>query len=94
MRTIDTAGRIGGEEFAVLLPGTELDGAVAVAERIRAQLADLALMREEIGTGLTTSIGVVQYRSGTPDELLRRADAALYRAKEQGKNRVAGEVTS
>ena len=46
----------------MLLPGTEHDGAVAVAERIRAQLADLALMREEIGTGLTTSIGVVQYR--------------------------------
>ena len=94
VRTIDTAGRIGGEEFAVLLPGTEHDGAVAVAERIRAQLADLALMREEIGTGLTTSIGVVQYRSGTPDDLLRHADEALYRAKEQGKNRVAGEVAS
>ena len=94
LRGIDTAARMGGEEFAVLLPGTELDDAMAVAERIRGRIADRALQREAMGTGLTTSIGVVHYDFGTPAELLRRADAALYRAKEQGKNRVAGEVPS
>ena len=95
LRGIDTAARMGGEEFAVILPGTELEGAVAVAERIRAALAERALLRDELGgRGLTTSIGVVQYETGTPDDLLGRADAALYRAKEQGKNRVATEVAS
>jgi diguanylate cyclase (GGDEF)-like protein len=89
LRGIDTAARMGGEEFAVLLPGTDLDGAVAVAERIRASLAEEGIMREAVGgSGLTTSIGVVQYDSGTPDELIGRADDALYRAKEQGKNGV------
>jgi diguanylate cyclase (GGDEF)-like protein len=95
LRGIDTAARVGGEEFAVILPGTELEGAIAVAERIRVQLAEQAIMAEGVGgTGLTTSIGVIQYDSGTPDDLIRRADAALYHAKEQGKNRVATEVPS
>jgi diguanylate cyclase (GGDEF)-like protein len=91
LRTIDTAGRLGGEEFAILLPGTDLEGAIVVGERIRRTVADRAILQETVGGGLTTSIGVVEYGSGTPDELLRRADAALYRAKEQGKNRVVGE---
>jgi diguanylate cyclase (GGDEF)-like protein len=94
LRAIDTAARLGGEEFGILLPGTDLQGALMVGERIRAHLADRTILQEGVGgpgLGLTTSIGVVQYRSGSHDELLRRADAALYRAKEQGKNRVVVE---
>jgi diguanylate cyclase (GGDEF)-like protein len=91
LRTIDTAGRLGGEEFAILLPGTDLGGAVVVGERIRRRVADRAILQETVGGGLTTSIGVVEYSSGTPEELLRRADTALYRAKAEGKNRVVGE---
>ena len=92
LRTIDTAARLGGEEFAILLPGTDLAGAFVVGERIRRHLAELAILPEGVaGAGLTASIGVVQHHSGTPEELLRRADAALYRAKEQGKNRVVAD---
>jgi len=94
LRGIDTAARIGGEEFAVLLPGTDLEGAIAVAERIRAELAGRELLLHELGVGLTTSIGVVQHHFGTTAELIGRADAALYRAKAEGKNRVAGEARS
>jgi diguanylate cyclase (GGDEF)-like protein len=94
MREIDTAARLGGEEFALLLPGTDLEGALVVGERIRKQLAERAVPSGAAdGTGLTASIGVVQYHSGSNDDLLRRADAALYRAKEQGKNRVVGDDT-
>jgi len=94
LRGIDTAARMGGEEFAVLLPGTTMEGAVAVAERIRAGLEEREIMRKEVGFGLTTSIGVVQYGSGSSDGLIGRADAALYRATAEGKNRVIAEVGS
>ncbi len=92
LRTIDTAARLGGEEFAILLPGTDVEGALVVGERIREILAERAILESNIGgAGLTASIGVVQYRSGSHDDLLRRVDAALYRAKELGKNRVVAD---
>ena len=96
LRGIDTAARMGGEEFAVILPGTQLEGAMAVAERIRAALAE----RGDPARGDGRPGPDDEHRrrpvleSGTPDELIGRADAALYRAKEQGKNRVATEVAS
>ncbi len=92
MRGIDTAARLGGEEFGVLLPGTDLEGAFVVGERIRRNVAERAVLQDDAGrAGLTASIGVVEYRSGSRDELLRRADTALYRAKEEGKNRVVAD---
>ena len=69
----------------MILPGTQLEGAVAVAERIRAQLAEQAIMAEAVGgTGLIISIGVVQY-DGTPDDLIRRADAARIAPRSRGR---------
>ena len=92
VRAIDTAARLGGEEFGILLPGTDLAGAGMVGERIREHLVERMILHENLGgNGLTASIGVVQYHSGSHDDLLRRADAALYRAKAQGKNRVVVE---
>jgi diguanylate cyclase (GGDEF)-like protein len=88
LRATDIVGRLGGEEFVALLPGTALETAVA-AERVRAALADAAIVRRGRRIAATVSIGVA---SGSPttaiDALITRADDALYRAKENGRNRV------
>ena len=84
-----TFGRYGGEEFICVLPETGRDGARRCAERLR-----VSLSREvfEDGIRITLSAGVSTYRHGEPvDETLRRADDALYRAKDEGRNRVAEE---
>lgn len=91
LRDVDLAARLGGEEFAVLLPETDYSGAAGVAERLRASLASIEL--EAPGGerfGVTASFGVGVYpEAQSVDELLRTADSALYRAKAEGKNRVA-----
>lgn len=86
LRSYDVACRYGGEEFLVVLPETEFPDATAFAERIR------EVMRTEPvhGIGISVSIGVTRLRGedNTADDLVRRADAALYRAKENGRDRV------
>jgi diguanylate cyclase (GGDEF)-like protein len=90
VREVDVAGRLGGEEFSILLPETDLAGAAAGAERLRHALAEQSLELEGRTLEVTASFGVAELSSGqSGDELLRAADAALYRAKEQGKNRVS-----
>jgi diguanylate cyclase (GGDEF)-like protein len=91
VREIDLASRWGGEEFVVVLPGTDEAGGVQVAERIRREFAQRAVLGpsgEQIIS--TASFGVVDF-AGRADtnELLEAADAALYRAKRAGKDRVA-----
>ncbi|MFO1428825.1 MAG: GGDEF domain-containing protein [Candidatus Competibacteraceae bacterium] len=92
MRPNDMIARFGGEEFIVLLPDVELAGAMTVAERLRAGIARMTLESEGLTAGLsiTVSLGVAEM---LPDEaleaLVARADAALYRAKAGGRNRVA-----
>jgi diguanylate cyclase (GGDEF)-like protein/PAS domain S-box-containing protein len=90
-RKIDTMGRVGGEEFAVLLPGADKVAAAAYAERLRQKVADTPLTMEggeEIR--ITVSIGIAALSPGdaTADAALIRADKALYGAKEAGRNRV------
>ena len=88
-RDIDVAARLGGEEFAVLLPETGLEGARAVAERLRQSLADRHIRLGEREVTVTASFGVAELQEGqSVDALLQAADSALYRAKEKGKNRV------
>jgi diguanylate cyclase (GGDEF)-like protein len=92
LRAQDVAGRIGGEEFLVVLPQTSLEGATQLAENLRAAISEL---RIQVGIGktlpLTISIGVcggVPKKSAAGDTLIASADHALYRAKESGRNRV------
>ncbi len=91
----DLAARYGGEEVAVLLPDTGLEGACALAEQIRAKLSAQPLRKkdskETIGI-ITASIGAALYRKGeTAEQFIERADQALYRAKAGGRNRVEAE---
>ncbi|HEX6833206.1 MAG TPA: GGDEF domain-containing protein [Rudaea sp.] len=82
-------GRLGGEEFAILLVGSGLEMACEVAEAVRKAVAARAIAVRELSLPVTVSIGVAQL--GTPDSasLLRTADEHLYRAKQEGRNRVA-----
>lgn len=91
LRGIDLLGRIGGEEFAVLLPNTPLPQALEVAERLRLKLEERRVRLPDCGTiRFTVSIGVVMLTSEDPKlaTLLQKADIALYRAKKMGRNRV------
>jgi diguanylate cyclase (GGDEF)-like protein len=88
IRVHDRAGRIGGEEFVVMMPETTSDMARAVGERLRAAIQESDL-RYADGKPVTASIGVaVASISDTVDSLLARADRALYQAKREGRNRV------
>lgn len=90
LRPSDLLGRIGGEEFAVLLPETKLAEACQVAERIRQALEQDIIHTDEGDIRLTTSIGVAEFRPGEEDVdgWFNRADEQLYAAKQHGRNRV------
>jgi diguanylate cyclase (GGDEF)-like protein len=92
LRTTDVLGRSGGEEFVILLPDTDQAAAVLVAERLRASTEALRVRVNETELAVTASFGVAASRAadaGDPAALIRRADEALYAAKEGGRNRVA-----
>jgi diguanylate cyclase (GGDEF)-like protein/PAS domain S-box-containing protein len=92
LREIDLLGRLGGEEFAVLLPDTSEQDAVVLAERVRQSIANMSFETpgQVLSNPITISIGVavISDEMSSIDDLLRKADAALYRAKQSGRNRV------
>ena len=89
LRRGNELGRFGGEEFAVLLPGTQSAAAMSVAERLRSSVAALSPERMGIGQGVTLSAGVASSRGNDSFVgLIARADAALYEAKQAGRNSV------
>jgi len=90
LRETELFARIGGEEFAILMPNTSMNGALHVAERLRRVTADSRLLFQEQEIGLSVSIGVTRFKPSDQsiEDCLRRADHALYRAKQNGRNRV------
>jgi diguanylate cyclase (GGDEF)-like protein len=94
LRETDLFARLGGEEFAVLLPDTNLDGARHLAERLRQAIADSKLSLSSGELNCTVSIGVAMLNSTDTciEDCLLRADSALYKAKHNGRNRVEIEA--
>jgi len=97
LRAMDLVVRLGGEEFAVVMPETDLSAALAIAERLRqAVVADsIPVTGTATALSITTSVGVATSREDhrdSPADILKRADTALYRAKTAGRNMVVGEA--
>jgi diguanylate cyclase (GGDEF)-like protein len=91
---IDVVGRLGGEEFGILLPETALTAAQEVAERIGAQMRGHTFVVDGKSFRVTISIGLVESSVDNPEALLRVADDNLYTAKRDGRDRVVGSVLS
>jgi diguanylate cyclase (GGDEF)-like protein/PAS domain S-box-containing protein len=89
LRTIDTLARLGGEEFVILLPSTEIEGALQVAERLRSMVQNLRVETDDGDISFTVSIGCAEMGGelDSINKLLRAADEALYEAKQEGRNR-------
>jgi diguanylate cyclase (GGDEF)-like protein len=92
MRGEDVLARIGGEEFAILMPETTYDDALAAAERHRAAIESLAVPHRKVEIRVTCSFGVTEGHpdDADPDAIMARADGALFEAKQAGRNRVVG----
>lgn len=90
VREIDVVGRYGGEEFVIVLPGTDLEGARELAERLRRAIGEIEVGSMDGGScRLSASVGLSTYYHGDGlEQMLAAADAALYRAKSLGRNRV------
>lgn len=91
VRQGDVVARFGGEEFVIALHAVSVDDAEHVAEKIRKALEDAPCLYEGLALPLTGSFGVAEYRAedDTLEQLIARADGAMYQAKQAGKNRVA-----
>jgi len=95
VKGLDTAARFGGEEFAIILPGCDIRGAIQVGEQVRKAVQSRELVKRSTGENLgrvTISVGVATFRrDDTPTTLVERADNALYAAKRGGRNLVVSE---
>ena len=89
LRRVDLFARIGGEEFAVLVPDSDIDGAFQLAERVRQSVASRTVPEgaDRISVTLSAGVAALAEQDGSIDDVLRRADAALYAAKEAGRDR-------
>ncbi len=90
LRAEDQLGRLGGEEFLALLPDADACAAAAAAEKLRAEVAAMRIEHEGEDLGVTVSVGWAAWEGEAAEELMRRADEAVYDAKRGGRNRVEG----
>jgi len=91
IRNVDIAGRYGGEEFCLVLPGTDLNGGLAFAESLRVAIGETLIEDAGRQVDVTASMGVSTAARGfaiAGEELIRAADIALYKAKNKGRNQV------
>lgn len=90
LRTSDVIGRVGGEEFSVILPETEIKAAIFIAERLRKKVEETVVIHKNEEIFITVSIGVSQSKNGdqSVDDIYVRSDSAMYNAKKNGRNRV------
>jgi diguanylate cyclase (GGDEF)-like protein len=95
-READAPARYGGEEMSVILPHTDLEGAHAIAERVRSavEALQIPLLDSRGSLRVTASLGVAASSDGSKDALIAAADAALYTAKRQGKNRTVSATSA
>jgi two-component system, cell cycle response regulator len=97
LRVYDSAARYGGEEFVLVIPGTSLEGGVMIAERLRQAVLEFTFPAPMEDMTVTISAGVATFPSpniDSVDSLFRQADEALYRAKQNGRNRVETMIVS
>lgn len=90
VREVDITGRLGGEEFGILLPNTKAPEAAILAERLRSAIENEHCLTEKISISITASLGVAEFTTdmASLDDLLRNADVAMYEAKNSGRNKV------
>jgi len=90
LRETDIVGRYGGDEFVIVLPETPLNGAMVIAERIRQKVESYEFVAQNLSIRLTVSLGVANCpkHTLTAEGLIKKADAAMYRAKELSKNTI------
>jgi diguanylate cyclase (GGDEF)-like protein len=88
IRVTDTLGRWGGEEFLLLLPNTTLDTAMGILDRIRQQVAQIELDGTDLRVSISAGLATSEAGASRLDEILARADVALYRAKNSGRDLV------
>ena len=94
MRAVDVVARYGGEEFMIAMPETSIDDALVAADRVRALIAGTPVYVDGEALQITTSVGVAEVESGENlRDVFKRADDALYKAKQEGRNKAfAAEI--